>query len=70
LARVLEGDLSDDHVLADAVARLAAHPATDEAAAIAVSWAQAAMAELEVVPASAATRALTAFAETATSRLS
>ncbi len=61
LAR-LDGDLSDDAELAEAVARLAEHPATDAARVEANRWAQDAVAALEAIPDSPALRALRDFA--------
>lgn len=61
LAR-LDGDLSDDDVLAEAVAALAAHPATDAARREANRWAQEAVTALEPLPDSPARDALRDFA--------
>jgi heptaprenyl diphosphate synthase len=69
LADILEGDLSDDATLSDAVAHLAAHRVTREARAIARRWAAAAAAELAPLPSSPAKQALTEVADQATSRL-
>ncbi len=68
LLAVLDGDLSDDAVLADAVARLAAHPATAQARDEAVRWARDAVAALEPLPPSAARDALRAYAEAVVAR--
>jgi heptaprenyl diphosphate synthase len=68
LLDVLDGDLSDDDVLADAVARLAAHPATEQAREEAVRWAEGAVAALAPLPPSAANDALRAFAEAVVDR--
>ena len=62
LVALLDGDLSDDAVLAAVVARLAAHPATEQARAEANRWAQAAATALEPLPASPARDALRDFA--------
>ena len=68
LLAVLDGDLSDDAVLADAVARLAAHPATEQAREEAARWAGAAVAALAPLPASGAHDALQAYAEAVVAR--
>jgi heptaprenyl diphosphate synthase len=68
LLDLLDGDLSDDRVLADAVTRLAAHPATDRARDEAVRWARAAVEALEPLPPSAANDALRAYAEALVAR--
>ncbi|HVN11444.1 MAG TPA: polyprenyl synthetase family protein [Kineosporiaceae bacterium] len=68
LLAVLDGDLSDDAVLADAVTRLAAHPATQRAREEAVGWARAAVAALAPLPPSAAHDALRAYAEAVVAR--
>jgi heptaprenyl diphosphate synthase len=68
LLAVLDGDLTDDVVLADAVARLAAHPATEQAREEAVRWADDAVAALAPLPPSAAHDALRAYAEALVAR--
>jgi heptaprenyl diphosphate synthase len=68
LLAVLDGDLSDDLVLADAVARLAAHPATEQARDEATRWAEDAVAALAPLPPSAAHDALRAYAEAVVAR--
>jgi heptaprenyl diphosphate synthase len=68
LLEVLDGDLSDDDVLADAVRRLGAHPATAQARDEAVRWARAAVDALASLPASAARDALVAYAEAVVTR--
>ncbi|MGZ4613022.1 MAG: polyprenyl synthetase family protein, partial [Kineosporiaceae bacterium] len=68
LVAVLDGDLSDDAALADAVARLAAHPATELAREEALRWARAAVAALTPLPPSAASDALRAYAEAVVAR--
>lgn len=68
LVAVLDGDLSDDAALADAVARLAAHPATERAREEALRWARAAVAALTPLPPSAASDALRAYAEAVVAR--
>jgi heptaprenyl diphosphate synthase len=69
LAAALEGDLTDDATLAAAAADLAAHPATAEARAIAARWAEAAIADLALLPDTPAKQALTDFAHLTTARL-
>jgi heptaprenyl diphosphate synthase len=68
LLDVLDGDLSDDAVLADAVTRLAAHPATEQARDEAVRWAREAVEALDPLPPSAAHEALRAYAEAVVAR--
>jgi heptaprenyl diphosphate synthase len=68
LLAVLDGDLSDDDVLADAVARLAVHPATEQAREEAVRWAQEAVDALAPLPPSRAHDALRAYAEAVVAR--
>jgi heptaprenyl diphosphate synthase len=68
LLAVLDGDLSDDAVLADAVTRLAVHPATEQARKEAVRWADDAVAALAPLPPSAAHDALRAYAEALVAR--
>ncbi len=68
LLAVLDGDLSDDGVLADAVARLAVHPATEQAREEAVRWAQEAVDALAPLPPSRANDALRAYAEAVVAR--
>jgi heptaprenyl diphosphate synthase len=68
LLAVLDGDLSNDGVLADAVTRLAAHPATEQAREEAARWAGAAVAALVPLPASGAHEALQAYAEAVVAR--
>jgi heptaprenyl diphosphate synthase len=58
----LDGDLSDDADLADVVARLRSHPATDEARREAQRWADEAVAALAPLPHGPARDALVAFA--------
>src|SRR5699024_7899599 len=48
----LDGDLDSDEVLADVLARLNAHPVLAEAREMARTWAAAAVAELDGLPAS------------------
>jgi heptaprenyl diphosphate synthase len=68
LLAVLDGDLSDDAVLVDVVARLAAHPATEQARKEAVRWADDAVAALAPLPPSPAHDALRAYAEALVAR--
>jgi len=68
LLGLLDGDLSDEGVLADAVTRLAAHPATGQARDEAVRWARSAVDALTPLPASAAHDALRAYAEALVAR--
>jgi heptaprenyl diphosphate synthase len=68
LLDLLDGDLSDDAVLADAVRRLALHPATGQARDEAVRWARDAVAALEPLPPSPAHEALRAYAEAVVAR--
>jgi heptaprenyl diphosphate synthase len=63
LLALLDGDLSDDAVLAEAVARLRAHPVTDQARAVAQRWAAEAVAALDPLPDTPAKRSLAAVAE-------
>lgn len=63
LLELLDGDLSDDDRLAEAVTRLRAHPATAEARATARRWADEAVAALDPLPDLPATRALAAVAQ-------
>jgi heptaprenyl diphosphate synthase len=62
LVELLDGDLSDDALLAETVARLRAHPATTQARAEASRWARRAVAALDPLPAGPATDALRTFA--------
>ncbi|WP_374229716.1 polyprenyl synthetase family protein [Kocuria sp. LUK] len=59
---LLEADLGPDAALEEAVAALAAHPATEEAWRIARAWADEAIAALEPLADSVPKRALVAFA--------
>jgi heptaprenyl diphosphate synthase len=68
LLDLLDGDLSDDEVLADVVRRLAAHPATAQARDEAVRWAREAVAALDPLPPSPAQDALRAYAEAVVAR--
>jgi heptaprenyl diphosphate synthase len=70
LTEVLDGDLSDDDTLAEAVALLRAHPAMEQARVEAVRWAKAAVAALEPLPQGPAKDALRAFADAVVVRTS
>lgn len=70
LVEILDGDLSDDDALAEAVALLRAHPAMAQARVEAVRWAQAAVEVLEPLPAGLAKDALRAFADAVVARTS
>ena len=63
LLELVDGDLSDDAVLAEAVARLQAHPALAEARSAAQGWARAAVKALAPLPTGPPRDALAAVAE-------
>lgn len=63
LLELLDGDLSADAVLADAVTRLRAHPVTQQAREVARRWADDAVAALAPLPERPGTRALAAVAQ-------
>jgi heptaprenyl diphosphate synthase len=63
LLALLDGDLSDDDVLSEAIAALRAHPVVDRTRAQAIAWAQDAVDELAPLPAGSVKDALVAFAE-------
>jgi hypothetical protein len=63
LLDLLDGDLSDDEVLAGVVRRLGEPPATSQARDEAVRWASEAVAALAPLPPSPAHDALRAYAE-------
>ncbi|WP_022917206.1 polyprenyl synthetase family protein [Ruania albidiflava] len=65
----LDGDLSDDAVLADVLGRLNAHPVLEQARAMARQWAQEAVAELAALPESPTKEALHEFAHLLVDRL-
>ena len=69
LAR-LDGDLSDDAALAEAVAALRSHPVVDETRAQAVALAREAVAVLEPLPAGSVKDALVSFADALVDRAS
>lgn len=62
IQELIKGDLSSDEALAEAVAALAAHPATARAWDIAYQWADDAIAAIEPLPDSTAKEALKSFA--------
>jgi heptaprenyl diphosphate synthase len=68
VVELLDGDLTDDARLAEAVAGLRALPAVAEAQAEATRWAAGAVAALEPLPESGAKAALRAFAEAVVDR--
>jgi len=63
LLAAIDGDLSDDAVLADVVARLAAHPVVDETAALAATWAARAAEAIAPLPEGDVKDSLIAFAD-------
>ncbi|MGO1316747.1 MAG: polyprenyl synthetase family protein [Cellulomonadaceae bacterium] len=63
LLELLGSDLSSDAALADAVARLGAHPVVTQTSALAVEWAEEAVAQLDVIPDGAVKDALRSFAQ-------
>ena len=66
----IDGDLSDDAVLADVVARLAAHPVVDETSAKAREWAVRAEESVASLPDGQVKAAFTAFADALVARAS
>lgn len=70
LVEVLDGDLSDDDALAEAVGLLRAHPATEQARGEAVRWAREAVAALGPLPDGPPKDALRAFADAVVARTS
>lgn len=68
LVELLDGDLSDDALLAETVARLREHPATELARQEAVRWARRAVAALGPLPDGPAKDALRAFADAVADR--
>jgi heptaprenyl diphosphate synthase len=68
LVKLLDSDLSDDAVLAEAVALLRGHPATELARAEAERWARRAAATLEPLPEGPTKQALRAFADAVVDR--
>jgi heptaprenyl diphosphate synthase len=65
---LIDGDLTDDAALAEAVEALAAHPATEQAWAVARDWADAAKAALEPLPEGVVKDSLAAFADAVVDR--
>lgn len=63
VVELMDGDLSSDEALAEAVAALAAHPAVDQAWEIADQWAEDAQTVLEPLPDSTVKQALKSFAQ-------
>jgi heptaprenyl diphosphate synthase len=70
LVELLDGDLTGDAALAEAVALLREHPATEQARAEAVRWGQEAVAALDQLPDGPARQALRAFADAVVDRTS
>jgi heptaprenyl diphosphate synthase len=70
LTEVLDGDLSGDAALAEAVALLRAHPAMEQARSEAVRWAREAVAALDPLPDGPSKQALRAFADAVVARTS
>jgi len=70
LIELLDGDLSDDAVLAEAVGLLRVHPAMEQARTEAVRWAREAVAVLDPLPEGAPKNALRAFADAVVARTS
>ncbi|HET9655395.1 MAG TPA: polyprenyl synthetase family protein [Kineosporiaceae bacterium] len=68
LVELLDGDLSDDERLAEAVALLRAHPAMEQARSEAVRWAKEAVAALDPLPDGSCKDALRAFADALVAR--
>jgi len=65
---LVDGDLSSDEALEEAVAAVRAHPQTQEAWAFAQRWADDAVAALEPLPESVVKHALASFAQAVVSR--
>ncbi len=70
LTEILDGDLSDDAVLAEAVSLLRRHPAMGQAKAEAFRWATDAVRALDPLPGGPSKDALRAFAEAVVARTS
>ncbi len=68
LVALIDSDLSDDAVLAEAVSRLRSHPVAAEAQRQAESWAQAAIDALDPLPEGSVKRALIQFADAVVNR--
>lgn len=65
---LVDGDLSSDEALAEAVAAVRSHPQTREAWAVAQQWADDAVAALDPLPDSVVKQALASFAQAVVSR--
>ncbi|MFJ6001054.1 polyprenyl synthetase family protein [Arthrobacter sp. NPDC092385] len=65
---LVDGDLSSDEALAEAVAAVRSHPQTQEAWAVAQQWADDAVAALDPLPDSVVKQALASFAQAVVSR--
>ena len=70
LVELLDGDLTDDAALAEVVAALREHPATEQARAEAERWGREAAAVLDPLPAGPAKESLQAFAHAVVDRTS
>ena len=68
IQQMIEGDLSSDEALANAVAALSAHPVTQKAWDIAYNWSDEAIAAIEPLPDSTAKEALKSFAHAVVKR--
>ncbi len=68
LLEAIGGDLTDDAVLADVVARLRLHPVLEETAALAAQWSNRAVAAVSAMPDGEVKEALVAFAEALVAR--
>jgi heptaprenyl diphosphate synthase len=68
LLEAIDGDLTDDAVLADVVTRLRAHPVLDETAALATEWSRQAVGAIDGLPAGEVKDALVAFARALVTR--
>ena len=68
LLAAIDGDLSDDAVLADVVARLGAHPVVDETAALAAQWAARAKEAIATLPEGDVKASLIDFAQSLVAR--
>ena len=70
LLDAIDGDLTDDVVLADVVTRLRAHPVLEETAALATEWSGQAVGAIDGLPAGEVKDALVAFAKALVTRAS
>jgi len=68
LLDAIDGDLSDDAVLADTVGRLATHPVVDETAALAAQWSARAVEAIANLPEGDVKASLVAFADALVAR--